>query len=445
MESSEPLYAAWKSHYRHARNSKPGDLNNLVYGGRRNDNESSLSLSELGHDLLYLARKAWPTIADELRLLDQVDGWLRVDKGQTTEQLEALNVSTVNEWLKSEAGCPPIENKCAIGTAEALDEIVASLRDGMPVNEVYGMLKQLSLKGGCELVLDGTELVLTTNHPTIDYEHTARIDTEKPMADDDKQELSKHLILVLSAWARELRRESPEQAGADDTAVELRKDNGSRTVLELLQFLTFFDNAKLEVATWRDKAGYNGFRQVRFKHELDENPIKRLKQWQRVVVLLQENLALWPNIVRLRTMAEAEDKSLNADWFRQWKARRAIELDRDSVDDRLLADVFASGSQENEPPGEQAEAISQSDGDGGARLPATKVPRKRNTGGRKPEPLTADEKKVQRLWASGKGKFKKHNELDEYLDQDDGYTTKALDRISAKERRKAARSTKPTK
>lgn len=123
-----------------------------------------------------------------------------------------------------------------------------------------------------------------------------------------------------------------------ELSVELRTENQNRTVLELFQFLNFIEHATCQYALWRDKAGYNGFRPIRFKHELDEIP-KRLRQWERTVALIQENLELWPNIVRLRTLAEAEGKGLTADWFRQWKARRAIELGLDSVDDKRLSEV----------------------------------------------------------------------------------------------------------
>ncbi len=112
---------------------------------------------------------------------------------------------------------------------------------------------------------------------------------------------------------------------------------------------------------------------------------------------------------------------------------------------QLVIDAAAREAAVTNDTKEQAEANSENGGDGGVTLSATNAPRKRNTGGRKPEALSKGDKEVQRLWAGGKGRFKRHNELDDHLDQDYGYTKKALDRISGKARRKAARSTKATK
>lgn len=90
------------------------------------------------------------------------------------------------------------------------------------------------------------------------------------------------------------------------------------------------------------------------------------------------------------------------------------------------------------PQDEQAEANRQSGGTGGTST--TTAPRNRKAAGRKLEPITKAEKTVKRLWDSGE--YRRHNDLDDELDQEPGYVKKALDRIKAKERRRAARSTK---
>lgn len=95
-----------------------------------------------------------------------------------------------------------------------LEEIVESLKDGLPVNEVLASLRDTKLPG-CEVeyqsgfVGEGRpsypHFEIRTNHPKLDYVHYVEYDLLRPMSAEDKKELGEHLIVVLSAWLRELR------------------------------------------------------------------------------------------------------------------------------------------------------------------------------------------------------------------------------------------------
>lgn len=96
-----------------------------------------------------------------------------------------------------------------------LEEIVESLKDGLPVNEVLASLRGAKLPG-CEVeyqsgfVGEGRPsypyFEIRTSHPKLDYVHYVEYDLLLPMSAEDKKELGEHLIVVLNAWLRELRR-----------------------------------------------------------------------------------------------------------------------------------------------------------------------------------------------------------------------------------------------
>ncbi len=99
----------------------------------------------------------------------------------------------------------------------ALQEVVDSLKDGLPVNEVLSTLRDAKLPG-CEveyqsgIVTDRKgrqsvpyeEFIIRTKHPKFDYVHRIDFDLLRPIPAEDKKEFADHLILVLSAWIREL-------------------------------------------------------------------------------------------------------------------------------------------------------------------------------------------------------------------------------------------------
>lgn len=93
---------------------------------------------------------------------------------------------------------------------ERIEELLACLSDGLPLCEVYPLIREL--KQGCGLRLDGNDLVLETSHPSLQYEHFARIDTRRPLSLEENNELTEHLKLVLGAWLRELKRKSKPDA-----------------------------------------------------------------------------------------------------------------------------------------------------------------------------------------------------------------------------------------
>jgi len=103
-----------------------------------------------------------------------------------------------------------------------LEEIVESLKDGLPVNEVLASLRDTKLPG-CEVVYQSgfvgegrpsyPHFEIRTSHPKLDYVHYVEYDLLRPMSAEDKKELGDHLIVVLNAWLRELRR-TPDKSKA---------------------------------------------------------------------------------------------------------------------------------------------------------------------------------------------------------------------------------------
>lgn len=453
MESTQCRYMSWRSTFRlNFRGERK-----LLPEWEQRDFDQGLdhwrgrrripALAPEGNDLLYLARKKWPTIADDFQLLDQLEGWLSVERQQSEETLQELLLSTVVDWLKHDTGLHQNEPTTAKRT---FGELMRAMQEGeiaeskaKHVDDVWWKQRDAAFDCLRWPGVDSLRLELEARGQTFCAAVLRQWRAERCLAMGLTSEQLDELELCKLATTNAAEPHK-EQADTAETSIDLRPDNQDRTVLELFRFLTLIGQTEAEVSKWRDKDGYNGFRQTHFKHEAEEIP-KRLKQSETMLGFIQENLKLWPSIGRLRTVAESEGKSLNAGWFKQWKARRGIELGCfDGIDELLLADVVAARSGTVEPPGERTEGNSQS---------VVEVPASKATGGRtakskscgpKPKKLSPEEKQVVALWNNGNGRFLTHNDLDEHLEQEVGYVRKTLDKIKARERRTVARSTNST-
>lgn len=375
MESTQCRYMSWRYdfrlHFRGERKLLPEREQRFFNQGRCVWRGRIPALAPEGKELLYLARKKWPTIADDFQLLDQLEGWLSVERQQSEETLQELLLSTVVEWLRHDTGLQQNESATAERT---FGELMRAMQEGeiaeskaKHVDDVWWKQRDAAFVCLQWLGVDSLRLEIEARGQAFGVASLKQWRAERCLAMGLASEQLDEC--ELSSIATAIVRESHEEhAGTAELPIDLRPDNQDRTVLELFQFLTLIGQAEAEVLKWRDKAGYNGFRPYHFKHEAEEIP-KQLKQSDMMLGLLQENLALWPNIGRLRTVAESEGKNLNAGWFKQWKARRGIELGCfDGIDELLLADVVAARSGTVEPPGERTEANRLSGGDGADAL-----------------------------------------------------------------------------
>lgn len=387
MESQDALYVTWRGHYRHAIEAKPEDLSNFYYTGRRHETFSQLACSEFGHDLLYLARKKWPAVVDDLQLLNQVDGWLRNEK-QQAEKVEGLKLSSVIGWLKADLGLPADSDP-------RLEEFQRKQPDYVAVSR--------SDNGG--FILELTKEA-----------------KEKRAA--DYQEKLESLPLFNKHRGR-------------------GPSFGDPNPPENLPALADPIGAFLEeLDEWTDAE--NSFNKIAIgKGDLSDSDAWELMAQKNKKFSVRNSLQSMADDVATLIIEAGEDPKIFFELVHcvGRAAPKVRELKISVVAVLRATKVKLASNRKKQSEANSQSVVEVSDGKTTGRRTA-----KQKAGGRNPKlKLTSEEKQVKELWNDGKGKFTRHNQLDDYLDQDAGYVKKLLDNIKRWERRKRERSTKSTK